>query len=197
MKGNEARVVFFLHPVNQVRDGKVAKVKPLRNIMVVTALLFVALFLGLGVLGYLFFPMAPTTALTTTTTDSPTTATTTPSITTLTETPTPSPPRSLTENNTNIEAGNETSREPQVVSIARPTTWQFHPLVVSASLLLAYLTFAVLRYSYSRSKLVQGWTRRLLGKPPKEEKMLLHTLPYYLAITRSSCEVDHLVILLQ
>ena len=37
------------------------------------------------------------------------------------------------------------------------------------------------------SRLVQG-ARRLTGRPP-EEKMLLHTLPYYLAITRSSCEV--------
>ena len=70
------------------------------------------------------------------------------------------------------------------------TAWQFYPLVASSSLLLVYLTFLVLRYSYSRSKLVQGWTRTLIGKPPKEEKMLLHTFPYYLAITRSSCEVS-------
>ena len=41
---------------------------------------------------------------------------------------------------------------------------------------------------------MQGWTRRLIGKPPKEEKMLLHTLPYYLAISRSSCEVDVVLI---
>merc|ERR1712107_90455 len=64
------------------------------------------------------------------------------------------------------------------------TAWQFYPLVASSSLLLVYLAFLVLRYTYSRSKLVQGWTRRLIGNPP----MLLHTLPYYLAITRSSCE---------
>ena len=80
-----------------------------------------------------------------------------------------------------ITPQNETSKEPK--------SWQFYPLVASASILLAYLTFIVLRYSYSRSKLLQGWTRRLVGKPPMEEKMLLHTLPYYLAITRSSCEV--------
>ena len=54
MKGNEARVVFFLHPVDQVRDGKVAKVKPLRNSLGVASLLLVALLLGLGVLIYLF-----------------------------------------------------------------------------------------------------------------------------------------------
>ena len=27
MKGNEARVVFFLHAVDQLKDGKVSKVK--------------------------------------------------------------------------------------------------------------------------------------------------------------------------
>ena len=194
MKGNEARVVFFLHPVDQVRDGKVARVEPIMNFLGVTSLLVVALLLGLGVLGYLFYPMVSTTPQTPTTTNSPTTATTTPTRTTSTETPTPAPPKSVTENSTRIPAGNKTSGEPEVVSMARPTTWQFHPLVVSASLLLAYLTFIVLRYSYSRSKLVQGWTRRLLGKPPKEEKMLLHTLPYYLAITRSSCEVSSQVL---
>ena len=70
-----------------------------------------------------------------------------------------------------------------------PVSWQFYSLVASSSLLLAYLAFLILRYTYSRSKLVQGWTRRIVGKAPKEEKMLLHTLPYYLAITRSSCEV--------
>ena len=188
MKGNEARVVFFLHPVDKVRDGKVAKVEPLKNFLGVASLLVVALLLGLGVLGYLFSPLVFRTPQTPTTTASPITATTISSRTI--ETPTPSPPRSVTENSTRIPAGNETSREPEVVSMARPSTWQFHPLVVSASLLLAYLTFAVLRYCYSRSKRVQGWTRRLLGKPPKEEKMLLHTLPYYLAITRSSCEVS-------
>ena len=188
MKGNEARVVFFLHPVDQVRNGKVAKVEPLRNSLGVASLLVVALLLGLGVLGYLFSPLVFRTPQTPTTTASPITATTISSRTI--ETPTPSPPRSVTENSTRIRAGNETSREPEVVFMARPTTWQFHPLIVSASLLLVYLTFHVLRYCYSRSKLVQGWTRWLIGKPPEEEQMLLHTLPYYLAVTRSSCEVS-------
>ena len=53
MKGNEARVVFFLHPVDQVRDGKVAKVEPLENSVGIISLVF-ALFFGLGVLIYLF-----------------------------------------------------------------------------------------------------------------------------------------------
>ena len=54
MKGNEARVVFFLHPVDQVRVGKVAKVEPLKNSLGIISLLLLALLLGLGVLTYLF-----------------------------------------------------------------------------------------------------------------------------------------------
>ena len=50
MKGNEARVVFFLHPVDQLKDGQVSEVKPLRSSFVVTVLLLLGLLLGLGVL---------------------------------------------------------------------------------------------------------------------------------------------------
>ena len=50
MKGNEARVVFFLHPVDQLKDGQVSKVQPLRRSIVVTVLLLLGLLLGLGVL---------------------------------------------------------------------------------------------------------------------------------------------------
>ena len=57
MKGNEARVIFFLHPVDQVRDGKVAKVEPRKNSVGVVSLLVLALLLGLGVLIYLFFEL--------------------------------------------------------------------------------------------------------------------------------------------
>ena len=74
--------------------------------------------------------------------------------------------------------------------LERSTSWLLYPLVASSSLLLTYLAFLIMKWGYSRSKLVQGWMRRLRGKSPKEEKMLLHTLPYYLAITRSSCEVS-------
>ena len=62
-------------------------------------------------------------------------------------------------------------------TLSRPMTWQFYPLVVSSSLLLAYLTYLALRFSYSRSARAQRWVKRLAGKPPKEEKML----PFYLA----------------
>ena len=49
MKGNEARVIFFLHSVDQLKDGQVSKVKPLS--VGVRFLLFFGL-LGLGVLVY-------------------------------------------------------------------------------------------------------------------------------------------------
>ena len=184
MKGNEARVVFFLHPVDKVRDGEVAKVEPLKNSLGVASLLLVALLLGLGVLGYLFFPMVSTTTQTLTTTASPSAT-----ITTSTETPSTAPAKSVIGTSARTTTEKETSKNAEVVSMARPTSWHFYPLVVSGSILLAYFTVVVVRFSYSRSKLVQGMTRWLIGKPPKEEKMLLHTLPYYLAITRSSCEV--------
>ena len=72
----------------------------------------------------------------------------------------------------------------------RSSSWLLYPLVASSILLLAYLALLIVKWTYSRSVLAQGWLRRLTGKPLKEEKMLLHTLPYYLAITRSSCEVS-------
>ena len=54
MKGNEARVVFFLHPVDQLKDGQVSRVKPLRSSFVVYFLFLLGLLLGLGVLVYVF-----------------------------------------------------------------------------------------------------------------------------------------------
>ena len=54
MKGNEARVVFFLHPVDQLKDGQVSKVKPLRRSFAVSVLLLLGLLLGLGVLVFVF-----------------------------------------------------------------------------------------------------------------------------------------------
>ena len=57
MKGNEARVVFYLHPVDKVKDGKVAKVEPLKNSVGIISLLLLALLLGLGVLIYLFLTL--------------------------------------------------------------------------------------------------------------------------------------------
>ena len=57
MKGNEARVVFFLHPVDQVRDGEVSNVEPLKHSVGIILLLLLALLLGLGVFIYLFLTL--------------------------------------------------------------------------------------------------------------------------------------------
>ena len=56
MKGNEARMVLFLHPVDHLKEGQVSKVKPLRNSFGVSVLLLLGLLLGLGVLLYLLLP---------------------------------------------------------------------------------------------------------------------------------------------
>ena len=79
MKGNEARVVFFLHPVNQFKDGEVAEVKKslwsffgFRSLL----LLLLGLLLGLGVLAYVLMAQTNGTA--------PEVLTTTASITTAT-----------------------------------------------------------------------------------------------------------------
>ena len=52
MKGNEARVVFYLHPVDKLKEGQVAKVKPLRNSFLVG---FLGLLIGLAPLFYVFY----------------------------------------------------------------------------------------------------------------------------------------------
>ena len=56
MKGNEARMVLFLHPVDHLKEGQVSKVKPLKNSFGVSVLLLLGLLLGLGVLFYLLLP---------------------------------------------------------------------------------------------------------------------------------------------
>ena len=54
MKGNEARVVFFLHPVDQLKDGQVSQVKPLTSSFGIRFLLLLGLLLALGVLLFVF-----------------------------------------------------------------------------------------------------------------------------------------------
>ena len=46
MKGNEARVVFFIHPVDQLRDGKVSKVKERSTTFVLLSVLLLVLLLA-------------------------------------------------------------------------------------------------------------------------------------------------------
>ena len=88
MKGNEARVVFFLHPVDQLKDGQVSKVQPLRRSFAVTVLLLLGLLLGLGVLVFVLLqfgvetrsqqePLSTTEVPFNTTTKSPVTEATT------------------------------------------------------------------------------------------------------------------------
>ena len=91
MKGNEARVVFFLHPVNQFKDGVVAKMeKSLWSYFGFRSLLLLlGLILGLGVLAYVMIAKIEGRApVVSTTNASITTATTRTISMTLTSAPT-------------------------------------------------------------------------------------------------------------
>ena len=100
MKGNEARVLFFLQPVDQFKDGEVAKVgKTFWSYFGLRSLLLLGLILGLGVLVYVLVqidlePLVSTTLAPMTTATTSTTVKTTPTTTTVdnnTTTPSPSP----------------------------------------------------------------------------------------------------------
>ena len=67
-----------------------------------------------------------------------------------------------------------------------------YALAASASLLLVYLAvfFAVRLDLKERAK--NAWSR-LRGRLPRNTRVLLHTLSYYLAVTRSTCEVIKLI----
>ena len=67
-----------------------------------------------------------------------------------------------------------------------PSMWVY-AMATSSSLLVVYLAvlFAMrIDFRARLARLCGGWERM-----PQNETLILHTLPYYLAITRSSCEV--------
>ena len=129
MKGNEARVVLFLHPVKDSKEGHVSKAKPksmlpkCRSIILILGIILV-----LGVL----IPGAD--------------------------------PFNL-------------------------SNLYLYGMIASSSLLMAYIAIMFAIQVDLGSRILQGW-KRARGQPIGDEKHLLHTLPYYLAITRSSCEVS-------
>ena len=58
-------------------------------------------------------------------------------------------------------------------------------------LLIAYIAAFIAFQIDLGARVLQAW-KRLQGKPTLAENHLLYTLPYYLAITRSSCEVKYI-----
>ena len=78
MKGNEARVVFFLQPVNQFKDGEVTKVEKSfwSHFGFQSLLLLLGLLLGLGVLAYVLVQVESPQPVVSTTNAPNTTATT-------------------------------------------------------------------------------------------------------------------------
>ena len=172
MKGNEARVVFFIHPVDQLRDGQVSKVKErsttfvLLSVLLLVLLLAVCLFTPIFGLGYKPQELVKLTKQPI-------------------ELPGNLPKQKLEDAVPDPEVREDLIKEIEGYTRGSREKWQFYPLVTSSSLLLAYLAFLALKWRSSRAKILEAQT----AKVPREEKMLLHTLPYYLAITRSSCEV--------
>ena len=172
MKGNEARVVFFIHPVEQLRDGKVSKVKErsttfvLLSVLLLVLLLAVCLFTSIFGLGYKPQELVKLTKQPI-------------------ELPGNLPKQKLEDVVPDPEVREDLIKEIEGHTRGSREKWQFYPLVTSSSLLLAYLAFRALKWRFSRVKILEAQTENI----PREEKMLLHTLPYYLAITRSSCEV--------
>ena len=67
-----------------------------------------------------------------------------------------------------------------------------YALVVSASLLLTYLGLFLAARVDLKERARKAWSR-LRGTLPRNTKILLHTLSYYLAVTRSTCEVIKLI----
>ena len=78
MKGNEVRVVFFLQPVNQFKDGEVTKVEKSfwSHFGFRSLLLLLGLLLGLGVLAYVLVQIEGPVPVVSTTNAPNTTATT-------------------------------------------------------------------------------------------------------------------------
>ena len=63
-----------------------------------------------------------------------------------------------------------------------------YALVVSAGLLLTYLGLFLAARVDLKERARKAWSR-LRGRLPRNTRILLQTLSYYLAVTRSTCEV--------
>ena len=68
-----------------------------------------------------------------------------------------------------------------------PTKW-LYALVAFSSLLLVYLALFLAARLDLKERTQKAWSR-LRGRLPRNTRILLQTLPYYLAVTRSTCEV--------
>ena len=76
--------------------------------------------------------------------------------------------------------------------IADAISWNLHSVlllatVVSSALLLLYLSLLLSLAINLRARFARWWGWELLSQD--KGALLLHTLPHYLAITRSTCEV--------
>ena len=129
MKGNEARVVFFLHPRPKSSEGNVTEENLQNWARTVTALL---LFLGLLSVVALVWAL------------------------------------------TNIQIKDSLKSNIGVITCS--------------SLLFLLLAPLLGKRMALKGRFIEAW-REWRSKPPKERTPLLYTHPYYLALTRSCCEV--------
>ena len=202
MKGNEARVVLFLHPVKGFKEGQVSKAKPksliprLRSILLILAMMF-----ALGALAYAlnkfinkqFAHLETTTEPLATTTTNPIYPTNTePTMTTVDFTPIPGS-KKTTQKHRNIiflasSSLHNAGPDSEPFNIF---TLYLYGVIASSSLLMTYLAVLYAFHVDLLGRVLETW-KKAQGQPPGEEKQILHTLPYYLAITRSSCEVSTL-----
>ena len=133
MKGNEARRVFYLHPVKKSNKGELTKPKPKKlPLSCQSLLLILGTMLSLGVLAFLLYKLA-----------------------------------------------NNKLMDNLFTTIGT---------IVSSILLLVFVAIAFATRIDLIGRVVKAW-RGMQGKPPRYKRPLLHTHPYYLAISRSCCEV--------
>ena len=71
------------------------------------------------------------------------------------------------------------------------STLCLYGMIASSTLLMTYIAVFFAFQVDLWARLLETW-KRVQGQPTGEKRHLLHTLPYYLAITRSTCEVSSL-----
>ena len=218
MKGNESRVVIYLQPVHPSKEGKVSTEKQSKwRIGLCSFFLILGTLVGLFMFGFVLFisvrilskgyPNSDPESTTATTIVSPTTMATTTSKSTE---PIKTTAFTLETKETSIPTATAATAIPSKGRVQKRNLNQsvdYHPgvpsaellttsisticlyaLVASSSLLLVFLTFFFAAKVDLKERAQHTWSR-LRGGLPQNTKILLQTLSYYLAVTRSTCEV--------
>ena len=204
MKGNEARVIFYLHPVDELENIPVLEKSNSSTWWKRLSLFFFLLILLLTATALVFVLThmsdgqssidEPSTTLSTGTTGATTEGglplETTKGTATFPQPNLESNNATLTVTSTTTTPLTTTSDAPSVVSLQPSlniTNLFMYATIASATLLTVYIISLFLAWSDIAGEFKRAW-RAVRGQAP-DQKMLLHTQPYYLAVTRASCEV--------